>query len=198
MKRRRYDWWCFKCSRPLNREGKDSVSLIAGKFMHDGCGGDVSAGDRRPVDWAFAATGVQGEVTAIDVVLSRHAVERFRERVRPGLNLPAAREALERLVAMSPVVAERPAWLHEDGEASDAWLEVTDAIVLALRRCGASWHATTCLTRGGLDEGARQHRNRVGKARRSRRRLRREKASERRVARALDKGVRPRHGETVA
>lgn len=47
------------------------------------------------------------------IVISSHALERFRSRVRPGLHTDAASAELSRLVPLGEVVAQPPRWFAE-------------------------------------------------------------------------------------
>ena len=49
-------------------------------------------------------------VTTIDI--TAHAIQRFRDRVRPGLDLDAAADELARLVGHAELTPCRPEWLH--------------------------------------------------------------------------------------
>jgi hypothetical protein len=49
------------------------------------------------------------QLTTID--LTAHAIERFRDRVRPGLDLDAAADELARLATIAEVTPVRPDWL---------------------------------------------------------------------------------------
>ena len=49
---------------------------------------------------------------AVTIDLTAHAIERFRDRVRPALDLDAAAEELARLAGQAELTACRPPWLH--------------------------------------------------------------------------------------
>ena len=100
------------------------------------------------------------------VRFSGHAVERFRERVRPGLTLEAARADLIRVVESGRLVSQPPRWIQWD-ERSPLFLELGD-VVFPLRTASgeADWEAATCLVRGSLSLEARRRRSRARRQRR--------------------------------
>ena len=79
------------------------------------------------------------------VLVSRHAAERYRRRVRPGLDLDAARAELERLRATSEISTVAPGWLHA-AEPAVRYLLLGEDIVLPVVPQGGGWIATTCVT----------------------------------------------------
>ena len=85
-------------------------------------------------------------VTTID--LTAHAVRRFRDRVRPALDLDCAADELARLVGQAELTPEPPAWV--EGFAY-LYLVVGD-VVLTLDPALSDPErlvATTCLVRNG-------------------------------------------------
>ena len=105
----------------------------------------IRAGERATVP------AVSGSITPIaeTVAVSAHATEQYQHRVKPGLDLDAARGERERLRAIGAISAEQPAWL---GAANPApyYLLIGDAIVLPLLPQGDGWVATTCVTQPTL------------------------------------------------
>ena len=99
-----------------------------------------------------------------DLMISKHAAERFHSRVRPSLDSDAASAELSRLASLGDVVAEPPLWFAErQQEEAPRYLVVGD-LVMPLRRIGAApethrWCAVTCIARGGISEKARHARN---------------------------------------
>ena len=67
------------------------------------------------------------------VRFSGHAVERFRERVRPGLTLEAARDDLIRVVESGRLVSQPPRWIQWD-ERSPSSLSLAMSSSLSGRR----------------------------------------------------------------
>jgi hypothetical protein len=92
--------------------------------------------------------------------LSKHAVIRYRERVRPSITLAQAREDLDRLKAMGAVTSERPDWLRnteQDGHAG--YLLLGEDLVLILASDGGpDLTAVTCLVRGTISPRERRRR----------------------------------------
>jgi hypothetical protein len=67
------------------------------------------------------------------IVLSDHAVERYQERVKPALDLQAAREDLERMLPLGTFQHDPPPWDRPFDEA-DGWLLLGEGIVIPLSR----------------------------------------------------------------
>lgn len=85
---------------------------------------------------------------SVVVNLTRHAVERYRERVRPGLSVEAAAGDLMRLAPRGAVAPSAPAWLHRHTYA--LFLVIGDICFPLAPDCRApeTLTATTCLCRG--------------------------------------------------
>ena len=79
--------------------------------------------------------------------VSGHAVEQYQQRVKPALELDAARGELERLVSVAQVTAVEPSWVH-DAHPSPFYLLIGDAVALPLEAQDGGWVATTCLVAG--------------------------------------------------
>lgn len=95
----------------------------------------------------------------IEIELTNHAIDRFHERVRPGLARASAEVELARLALFGAMVADPPPWYSpcEDHEAS-AYLVIGD-LVLPLRAGDDGVHvAVTCIARGGISPAARARR----------------------------------------
>jgi hypothetical protein len=96
------------------------------------------------------------------IILSAHAVERFRERVRPALSIEAAEEELAHLVLAGEMVTRAPRW-HTDRAAQEAprYLLIAD-LILPLQPARDEGHhvATTCLVKGSPSDASRARRNR--------------------------------------
>jgi hypothetical protein len=111
------------------------------------------------------------------IILTKHAIKRYQERVKPALMLEQAESELRRLTDYSldagmPITTSPPFELttgNVSDETQDAFLMISDGVCLALRggkvRTGG-WLATTLFTRGGKSEGRRKHDKRERKARR--------------------------------
>src|SRR4051812_25655150 len=112
------------------------------------------------------------ETFTIEITL--HAVERFRERVRPALPLDAAEDELALLLTFAEVTAEAPAWMaHTTREATHAYAVIGDVVLpLAAGREGVLF-AKTCIPRGGISPPARARRSDNRRARRRGSRFRR-------------------------
>jgi len=82
-------------------------------------------------------------------MLSAHAVDQYQHRVKPGLELEAARAELDRLRPLGQISAEAPGWVNAARQAH-YYLLLGDAIVLPLAPQGDSWIATTCVTQRTL------------------------------------------------
>jgi hypothetical protein len=90
--------------------------------------------------------------TVPPINLTDHAIDRFRERACPDLDLAAARAKLEEMMVGCPLVEERPfdtCWTKP----VDAFLVLGVGLALALRWDRWTPHeltAVTCLTADGL------------------------------------------------
>lgn len=101
-------------------------------------------------------------VGAVAIRLSDHAVIRYRERVRPGLEHGQAHRDLERLLRYGFISSRAPLWLHTTQAQRSAYYLIVGDIVLPLDpypRDRQRLVALTCLTRGGLSNAARASRN---------------------------------------
>lgn len=99
--------------------------------------------------------------------VTRHACEKYVERVKPYLTVKQARAELERLLDAGTVCGQ-PCWhkaVRED-VLPDFYVELADGIACPIRH-GV---VMTVLTRAGMTEGARAHRNRAKRQRRNRHR----------------------------
>ncbi len=79
--------------------------------------------------------------------MSAHAVEQYQQRVKPALDLDAARGELERLVGVAQVTAVEPRWVHAANPAR-FYLLIGDAVALPLVAQDGGWVATTCVAAG--------------------------------------------------
>ena len=83
------------------------------------------------------------------VSVSAHAVEQYRDRVKPGLDPDAARAELEQLRALGRIQTEPPGWVNAARPAA-YYLLLGDQIVLPLAPQADAWVATTCVTQRTL------------------------------------------------
>ena len=117
----------------------------------------------------------QSPPTAETVLISAHAAEQYRHRVRPGLDPDAARAELERVRATGEVSTVAPAWLNA-AKAAPHYLLLGDDVVLPVLPQGDGWIATMCLSQRTLTPTRRAARSARKKSllasRRSRRRTR--------------------------
>jgi hypothetical protein len=111
--------------------------------------------------------------TTHTIQISAHAVERFRERVRPGLSFEAAENELARIAIVGEITEHAPAWhLRNCAQVAPLYLVVAD-VVMPLHPHRSEPDvlvATTCLAQGSLSADARRYRTarrRRGAARRS-------------------------------
>jgi hypothetical protein len=83
------------------------------------------------------------------VALSAHATWQYQQRVKPGLDLQAARDELERLRPLGEITTLAPDWVNA-ARPAPYYLLLSDAIVLPLAPQAAAWVATTCVTQRTL------------------------------------------------
>ena len=97
-------------------------------------------------------------MSTFTIQLSEHAIQRFRQRVRPAIGVAEAEGELARLALFGDLVPEAPAW-HAVATADTApWYLVIADCVLPLRphwREAEVLVATTCLARGDVSEATR-------------------------------------------
>jgi hypothetical protein len=94
--------------------------------------------------------------------ISVHAVQRYRERVKPALDPAQCKAELEALLAMAEE-SERPDWAGGEARPGARYRLLADGIVAAL----VGGRVATVMTRGSMGEAMRRERNRY-KARRRR------------------------------
>ena len=83
------------------------------------------------------------------VIVSAHAVEQYRERVKPGLEPDAARAELEQLCTLGRIHTEAPGWVNPARPAA-FYLLLGEQIVLPLAPQADTWVATTCVAQRTL------------------------------------------------
>jgi len=102
---------------------------------------------------------------------SDHALQRFGERCRPGLEQADVRRELSRLLASALVTRKPPAWFLSETTMACAYLTLGDEIVFPLHaRPTGELVASTAIPRGMVGDQRRETRNRR-RARRTRARL---------------------------
>jgi hypothetical protein len=138
----------------------------------------------------------------LEVMLSAHAIARFRDRLRPALTHRQAAGELQILLgAFASTEFNPPPWVDVEPWTADFWLLVGDDIALPVR----DGTAVTLLTRGAQRPGARRHSTRAKRearqARRAisddlgrKRRDRERKAQPTRERQRAHGGRRERHG----
>ena len=100
-------------------------------------------------------------MSTFTIQLSKHAVERFQQRVRPGLAFADAEDQLAQLALVADLVAEPPSWHAASCAQLAPWYLVIGDVVLPLK---PHWNdsdvlvATTCLARGERSEALRHRR----------------------------------------
>lgn len=101
-------------------------------------------------------------IDSVEVALSHHAVERYQERVRPGLEAKLARADLQRLMSAGEITSCPPAWLQSRERQSAAFYLTIGDVVLPLDPCRRNRErlvALTCIVRGSLSGAARASRS---------------------------------------
>ena len=83
------------------------------------------------------------------VTVSAHAVEQYRDRVKPGLDPDGARAELEELRALGRIQTKAPGWVNAARPAV-YYLLLGEQIVLPLAPQADAWVATTCVTQRTL------------------------------------------------
>jgi hypothetical protein len=94
-----------------------------------------------------------------DIDLSEHAVEQYRERSRPALDLAGARAEVAQLVPSGEIRAEPLEWARSAG-LKPYYLVIGDALALPLAPQQGRWVTTTCLVQTTLTPRRREERTR--------------------------------------
>jgi hypothetical protein len=89
------------------------------------------------------------------MVFTRHAIRRYRERVRPTLTDEQAGMELERLRPLMTTQRWQPAWANADTREATAWLLLGDGVCFPLKHNVV----VTCFARGTIDGALRARRN---------------------------------------
>jgi hypothetical protein len=107
-----------------------------------------------------------GLPTRDTVLVSGHAVEQYRHRVKPALDLDAAGAELNRLVALGEITRVEPRWLHA-AKPAPFYLVVGDALALPLQPQAGGWIATTCVAKTTITPTRRAQRAAYKKSKQS-------------------------------
>ena len=106
------------------------------------------------------------------VLISAHAAEQYQHRVKPGLDVHAARAELEQLRLVGEITPVEPPWVNA-ARPAPFYLVVSDALVLPLAPQGTGWIATTCVTSNTYTPTRRAQRNAYKASKASRKRAER-------------------------
>jgi hypothetical protein len=106
------------------------------------------------------------------VNFSGHALERYRERIRPEMtDDEQVRSELSKLLGTAIVTRERPGWVRPGtGAKPAAYLVLADSICLPLVASGGELIATSTLLAHMVEGATRERRNAAGQRRRAGRR----------------------------
>jgi hypothetical protein len=128
-----------------------------GHLACDECGRERCEADDRDswlitVDRGYLAETRCPACQAVEVELSPHAIQRWQERVRPGLSLEQAEDDLAHQLATNARWGDCPDWLDDRYQDAD-WLLLGDSI--ALPTIGG--RVLTAFVRSTLNPYARHH-----------------------------------------
>jgi hypothetical protein len=129
----------------------------------------VRAGWRATV---WRVTSENRPPTPQTVRISAHAAEQYQLRVKPALEVEAARAELEQLRLVGEITALEPEWVNAAKPAA-FYLRVSDSVALPLAPQGGGWIATTCVTSNTYTPTRRSQRNAYKASKASRRRAER-------------------------
>lgn len=102
-------------------------------------------------------------MSVLTIELTAHAVDRYVERVRPGLAREVAEAELAHVVLAGEVVTTPPAWhLANCAQVAPSYLVVADVLLPLVPRPDDPdvLVATTCLAKGSLTPEVRRRRTR--------------------------------------
>jgi len=127
-----------------------------GHLACDECGQERCEADDRDdwlitVDRGYLAETRCPACQAVELELTEHCIERWRERVRPGLTLELAEEDLARQLAAHAHWAQ-PDWLTPEELGDDTWLMIGDSIGFAVR----GKFVVSCFIRGTFNPRMRR------------------------------------------
>jgi hypothetical protein len=85
-------------------------------------------------------------IPALETVrISEHAANQYQQRVKPTLDVDAARAELEQLRLVGEITAIEPPWVNA-ARPAPYYLTIGDAVALPLAPQDGGWIATTCVT----------------------------------------------------
>lgn len=102
---------------------------------------------------------------AVPLAFTKHSVERFAERIRPGLELDEVRRRLSHMLGAATISREGPNW-HKPQHGTVAYLYIAD-VFLPLVLCDGELRATSVFASGQLSEPKRAKRASDGRRQRS-------------------------------
>ena len=131
------------------------------------------------------------------VSLSRHAVERYIERVRPALGFANAVDDLRGLLQRCGRRVDRPGWVADDAEVDrhgeeykDLWVALgEDVVFIVVKPERDIMVVVTCLARGHISDEARSYRGERRRTRSAERRHRRASGRDARSVRRTPVGL---------
>jgi hypothetical protein len=129
----------------------------------------VRAGRRATV---WRVTSESRPPTPQVVRISAHAAEQYQHRVKPALEVGAARAELEQLRLVGEITALEPGWVNA-AKPAPFYLLVSDSVALPLAPEGEGWIATTCVTSSTYTPTRRSQRNAYKASKASRKRAER-------------------------
>jgi len=127
-----------RLSATEQRAGVRRTEIPSAASISHGCG-----------PFSRATVSAVSPPSAKQVAVSAHAVEQYRDRVKPGLDSDAARTELEQLCALGLIQTEAPGWVNPARPAA-YYLLLGDQIVLPLAPQADTWVATTCVAQRTL------------------------------------------------
>lgn len=83
---------------------------------------------------------------------SKHAIERYIERVRPMLDESLARNELNTIVQRQPELCDPPWWMERKGRPGAIYFCPTDEVCFPLKLERGEYHAITCIAH--IEHGA--------------------------------------------
>lgn len=104
--------------------------------------------------------------TADAVLISDHAAEQYRHRVKPALDPDAVRAELTQLVTVGEITSVEPLWVHA-AKPAPFYLVLSDALALPLQPQGEGWVATTCVAKTTITPTRRAQRSAYKKSKQS-------------------------------